>query len=162
MKLIMACSADGFFAKGPDDDMTWTGTTDKRVFQLLTRTSGAVCLAGRKTFQTLPVLPHRRVVPLSYRFPHVNNVKGEASLAYTLHDAYRWFGHDCWLIGGVEVAKDAIQGNLVSEAVICRSRYIELGEGMGQELHAELRGRFNWSTMPFGSSLSIEIYRKGA
>ena len=30
MKLLMAMSKDGYLAKGPEDDMKWTGSVDKR------------------------------------------------------------------------------------------------------------------------------------
>jgi dihydrofolate reductase len=117
LKLLLAVSADGFLAKGPNDDMKWTGPADKAVFRLLTLTGG-VLLAGRQTAQQLPPLPGRKVVALS-RQHH---------LGLTLREAY-WSTPQAWLIGGPSVAAEALRENMVERAFLCRTDAI-LGEGI--------------------------------
>lgn len=107
-KLLMAVSSDGFLARGPDDDMRWTGHSDKKLFRLLTETSpDSIVLAGRKTAELLPVLPRRRVKVISR-----DHTKG-----ITLQEA-SWAHGNSWLIGGPSVALEAVQANLVDTAVI--------------------------------------------
>jgi dihydrofolate reductase len=48
MKLIMACSRDGYLAKSANDDMSWTEGDDKKVFKLLTM--GENMGAGSNTY----------------------------------------------------------------------------------------------------------------
>jgi dihydrofolate reductase len=111
LKLIMAVSADGFLAKGPDDDMTWTGSEDKLLFRLLTVLGGdpvlksrAVLLAGRRTAEQMPKLVHRAVLPIS----RSGITLGSAASLY----------QDAWLIGGPTLAMQALLDGLVFEAYI--------------------------------------------
>jgi dihydrofolate reductase len=111
-KLLLAVSADGFLAKGPDDDMRWTGAQDKFLFKLLT-TAGddRTMLVGHKTAAAMPaILPHRRLVPLSRDLRKGLNLDTAAD---------RW--PDAWLIGGPTVALAALQRGLVDRAYICRN-----------------------------------------
>lgn len=118
-KLILAVSDDGFTAHGPDDDMSWTGAQDKFLFKLLTTTEmNQVLLAGRKTASMLPPLPGRRVIPLTRT----------GRFGYDLADAARMWPN-AWLIGGAQVAKAALMGNLVERAYICRNKAV-LGSGL--------------------------------
>ena len=116
-KLIMAVSSDGFVARGPDDDMYWTGSTDKGLFKLLT-TSGGVLLAGRVTAAMLPPLKHRLVVPLS-RDPAYGLSLEQASSQYP----------GAWLIGGPAVAEEALHQGLVHQAYISQVPAF-LGQGI--------------------------------
>lgn len=118
MRLLLAVSADGFLAKGPDDDMRWTGPIDKAIFRLLTLSNGNdVLLAGSRTFDQMPKLPGRQMERLS-RGP------GGLSLGYA-SSAYL----DAWLIGGPEVALAALRDQEISRAFLCISPNI-LGEGV--------------------------------
>lgn len=113
-KLLLAVSADGYVARGPDDDMRWTGVLDKRIFRLLTLSS-PILLAGAATAKLLPPLPDRTVMPLSRGGIHL----GMAAVDYP----------DAWLIGGPTVALAALKQRLVGVAVICRTEAV-LGGGI--------------------------------
>ncbi len=110
-KLILAVSADGFIARGPDDDMKWTGPIDKALFRALTCTGGAL-LVGSQTAKAMPQkLPNRRLITLSRN----------AQVGITLAEA-AWSHRDAWLIGGGTVALEALRTNLVERAFICQSK----------------------------------------
>lgn len=108
-KLLLGISADGFLAKGPDDDMKWTGPDDKGIFRVLTLAGGTV-LAGRRTAELLPPLPGRKVVTIS-RQHHLGLTLQEAS----------WAHRSAWLIGGPETALAALRAGMVEQAFIVRS-----------------------------------------
>lgn len=63
--LVMAMTADGFIAKGPDHFPDWTGREDKRRFAAITRQAGVVIM-GARTFDTIGMpLPGRKNVILT-------------------------------------------------------------------------------------------------
>jgi dihydrofolate reductase len=117
-KLLLAVSADGFLARGPLDDMAWTGRDDKAVFRLLTTTHKGPLLAGRRTAELLPRLDGREVQVISR----------DRNAGYTLQEA-SWMHRDAWLIGGPTVAREALEANLVELAVICQAPAV-LGDGI--------------------------------
>ncbi len=116
MKLLMAVSADGFVAKGPVDDMSWTGAVDKAIFKLLTLTGDKNIYAGSNTYNQMPALKNRELRCLSS-----NYMKG-----YTLGNV---FCSDSWLIGGQTVALEAIARNCITEVYLCHTN-IELKDGI--------------------------------
>jgi dihydrofolate reductase len=132
MRLLLASSADGFLARGPNDDMRWTGKVDKAVFRLLTLSSGNdVIFAGSRTFDQMPQLLGRNVNRLSSKKPDMVNT--------TLEEAAKFFP-DAWLIGGPTVALEALKLGMVSRAFICISP-VTLGSGIhAAELAQHLPG----------------------
>ena len=149
MRLLLASSADGYLARGPEDDMKWTGPIDKAVFRLLTLSNGnAVLLAGSRTFDQMPKLPGRRMERLS---------RGPNGL--TLADAAaRW--PDAWLIGGPEVSVEALRLGLVTRAFICISQ-AELREGIhAQELSALLPHEDSAYTIKVGD-VQVKVFTEG-
>ena len=54
MKAIFVESANGYLAKGPEDDMTWTPSLDKKLFKLMTFVLGGVCVCSLHTYTLLP------------------------------------------------------------------------------------------------------------
>lgn len=136
LKLIMACSEDGIVSLAPDDDMSWTGTDDKRAFRLLTSVGG-VLGAGRRTFEQLPTLKGRRTYCLSSRRGVVMNAAAREAMQFPFSDgpvsddaAYEetltlgQFAHrfpEAWLIGGQTVALEALQLQMVGEVFLCRA-----------------------------------------
>lgn len=115
MKLIMAVSRDGFVARGPGDDMLWTGRADKFAFRLLTMSDGEPLLAGRRTAEMMPKLPNRQLLALSRN-------------GLTLASAV-WHFPQAWLIGGAEIALAALEMKEVRRAFVCRSPAV-LGSGI--------------------------------
>lgn len=110
--MILAVSADGFLARGPDDDMSWTSQTDKKLFRLLTLV-GPLLLAGATTAKLLPKLPGRTVVPLSRRGLALSDMQSA----------------DGWLIGGPTVAQEALRLGMVRRVFLCYGTAI-LGSGI--------------------------------
>lgn len=111
LKLIMAVSADGFVARGPDDPMNWLGPTDKGIFKLLTtQSSPSVLIRSRRTALAMPhALAGRDFVTVSRKGPLDLR---EAAKAY----------RDAWLVGGQELALAGIEAGLVSGAWLCVSQ----------------------------------------
>lgn len=105
MRLLLARSSDGFLARGPEDDMRWTGQSDKAAFRLLTLSNGNdVLLAGSRTYDQMPRLPGRTMERLSRDGLTLELAAG----AYP----------DAWLIGGPTVAAEALRRGLVRRAFI--------------------------------------------
>lgn len=149
-KLLLAVSADGFLARGPDDDMKWTTHTDKAVFRLLTLTADWPLLVSRKTAALMPTLPRRRIQLLSTQ-PQQGATLVEMS----------WAFRDAWLIGGPTVALEAVRANLVSQAVICHSP-VNLGEGIPFKPLEDallLAGGTDASTFALGD-ITLSIYHR--
>lgn len=143
LKLIMAVSSDGVLSLGPSDDMSWTSKEDKQIFKLLTLTSGAVLGAGLTTYNLLPHLPNREVIPLSRSLHYSVNNEGKKVLspsrpvgprvhydghnekvayikAQTLHE-FKYNYPNAWLIGGFKVAYKALTSGLVDEVYMCEN-----------------------------------------
>lgn len=118
MKLLMAVSADGYVARGPEDDMTWTGPTDKAVFRLLTM--GETVGAGRVTYNLM------RNLKLKGR--DLRLITSNPGAGYTLES----FARNCprsWLIGGHTVALSALDHNLLDHVYLSVVG-VELGHGI--------------------------------
>ena len=54
MKAIFVESLNGYLAKGPNDDMSWTPTLDKKIFKLLSFALGGIYFCSKRTFNLLP------------------------------------------------------------------------------------------------------------
>jgi dihydrofolate reductase len=114
MKLIMACSRDGYLAKSANDDMSWTEGDDKKVFKLLTM--GENMGAGSNTYELMKDL----------------NLKGRSLTKISRYNGISLedFGsRNKTLIGGATVARVAFCRNMIDTAYICRS-YKMLGPEM--------------------------------
>lgn len=177
MKLIMAVSADGFVARDADDDMSWTGLTDKHVFRLLTSVGG-VLGAGRKTFEQLPRLEGRTVICLSRKYGWVKNYEARkaleaapgpgvvpASAANVRTLTLEQFNNQHptgWLIGGQKVALEAFKLNLLDQVYLCRSREAFLHQGVVDRITARLQKEC-WrrkQSVRFFYDTSVEIWGK--
>ena len=55
MKAIFVESSNGYLAKGPDDNMSWTPLLDKKIFKLLTYVYGGICICSKRTYGLLPL-----------------------------------------------------------------------------------------------------------
>ncbi len=106
MKLLLAVSNDGYLCQGAEDDMRWTGPTDKAVFRLLTMSDKRPLFAGKRTAALMPKLPGRTLLALS-------------TTGLTLHSA-AMMHPDAWLIGGPTAALAALRDGLIRRAFICR------------------------------------------
>lgn len=145
LKLIMAVSADGFVAKGPCDDMRWTGFTDKQVFRLLTA-SHPILLVGRQTAGVMPQLPWRRVVTLSR----------SSSKGITLERAAADYP-GAWLGGGAQVALAALEAGLIETSFICHTSAM-LGQGVEFAPIRALLPKIARHTVVMDLSSTIEIF----
>lgn len=56
MKAVFAQSINSYLAKGPDDDMSWTPSLDKKIFKLLTLVCNkGICICSKNTYSKLPI-----------------------------------------------------------------------------------------------------------
>lgn len=139
----MAVSADGFVARGPDDDMSWTGRADKALFRA--QTEGCTLGAGTTTFRQLPPLPNRRVVQITRSVPD-RLFEAAPLLAImedrmVLGDFYRAFP-DGWLVGGQTVLLSAIMRGFVDRVLLSHVR-AEVGSGVADKVTPML-ARLGW------------------
>ena len=146
MRLILAVSADGYLARGSDDQMEWTGSEDKLAFRQLTSVGG-VCAAGSTTHALMPRLPGRELIRLS-RKPQEGSM-GLGRLAY-LHP-------DAWLLGGPTVALEAFQLSMVDEAFFCLNP-TELGGGIAEDLRWRMSSRF-WRSRAVATVGGVRVER---
>jgi len=151
MKLIMACSADGYLAKSSKDDMRWTEGDDKKVFKLLTM--GETMGAGSNTYELMKdlKLPGRGLTKIS-RYDGIS-----------LED---FAARNKTLIGGATIARAAFNRNMIDIAYICRS-YKLLGPVMTAEdrLNFAIEGTGLQAKMKYIDSISfdrvvVEIYKR--
>jgi len=113
MKLIMAVSKEGYVTRCLDDDMSWTGPSDKTAFRLLTCVGGHIA-CGSRTWDRMPhQLPGRHLVKLSTSAPIGHETP-------TL-DWFEKHHPDGWLIGGQTIALEALKKDLVDQAFIVHS-----------------------------------------
>jgi len=115
MKLIMATSADGFIARGPDDDMKWSGSLDKLIFKLLTCTSGGQLGAGSTTYDQMPKQLNGRTLHCISR-----NIPNRSRKCISLSQFYTVYPQG-WLIGGQTIALTALEENLIHEVFLVRT-----------------------------------------
>ena len=151
MKLIMACSADGYLAKSSNDNMRWTEGDDKKVFKLLTM--GENMGAGSNTYALMKdlKLPGRRLTKIS-RYDGIS-----------LED---FAARNKTLIGGATIARAAFNRNMIDIAYICRS-YKLLGPEMTEQdrLSFAIEETGLQAKMKYIDSISfdrviIEIYKR--
>lgn len=111
MRLILGVSADGYLARGPNDDMRWLGPMDKKVFRVLTGIDGLL-VVSKKTAEAMPSeLPGRRLFPVSSSDPNLPD----------LEEAFLKYGSYAWLIGGPSLALLALKEGYIHETVLCVS-----------------------------------------
>lgn len=104
----MVVSADGFVARGPEDDMSWTGRYDKAVFRALTGVGGRFAV-GSATHRLMPDRLEGRTAYVLSR-----------TMGMTL-EAFQAHCPEGWLIGGQTVALAALEKGFLSEMHICWS-----------------------------------------
>ncbi len=150
MKLILGISSDGYFACGPNDDMSWLDPMDKKIFRILTSVGG-VCGVSAKTAESMPTLLGRRVQIIS-RQPGVGVSLG----------VFAGVNPNGWLLGGPKLARAALEEGLIDEAFTC----ISLGRNVPtadpqykNDLFFEDYGLTNKGRIRMGEVL-VEVWRK--
>ncbi len=146
LRVVMAVSADGFVSRDPDDDMSWTGEDDKRVFRLLTHVGGLLG-AGSRTFGLMPRLGGRRVMCLS---------RSGRPGTLSLHEFAGLRG--AWLIGGQETVMEAIDHDYVEELFLCQAMATCLGSGQREEMSARMQ--FGPRTVAQVGNCHVQLYRR--
>lgn len=147
MRLLLACSADGFFAKGAQDDMTWTPPIDKAVFRLLTLSDAEPLVAGATTFSQMPSLKGRALYKLS---------RSDLVSGLTLEGAYALYPR-AWLIGGPAVAEAALHAGMVSRAFIVRNG-VRLAEGLSARPVLSMLPSQPAQVIRLASDVFVDIY----
>lgn len=122
MRLIMVVSANGLVSLGPEDDMSWTTSLDRKLFRALTGVGGVIGV-GRTTLASMPMaLPGRSLVELSRSGDHGT---------LTLNEFYGMYP-TAWLGGGMTIAVEAARSRMLREVHLCRLN------------HAIAPERINW------------------
>ena len=117
MKLILAVASDGTLAKGPDDDMRWTGAFDKALFKMLTSVGG-ICFAGARTRDLMPKeLPGRRLITITSK-PWVRKLKRFDEETMSIDEVLHLdglVGGVTWCIGGQAIATELFMRGAITE-----------------------------------------------
>ncbi|MBO4583160.1 MAG: hypothetical protein J5714_03855 [Alphaproteobacteria bacterium] len=110
MKAIFAESSNGYMARGPKDDMSWTPGLDKKIFSLLTVFDSGKCVCSNKTYALLPQKmlsdPARRYIIAEKTGPN-----SLVALNQVYHD-------DAILIGGPTILKEAYNLSILNTIVV--------------------------------------------
>ena len=105
MNFICAISADGYMAKGAEDNMAWAGKIDKQIFQLISSLNGGICLAPEQTFLNMPkLMTGRTIIPIS-------------RTGLTLETAAKKFPNGL-IIGGPTLLNVASQLDLIDDLIV--------------------------------------------
>ena len=159
MDLIMARSADGFFAINDNDSMKWTGIKDKEFFKLFTMLGNTTLLTGGNTAALMPELPYRnlKVVTRNKSFtPGFVPMEGYLLPLINFDDLKNEEYKNCKVIGGPNFAKSVIDKGYIEYAYISVIP-IELKEGLGLEL-TEFLNKFQYTLINF-NGLEIRKYK---
>lgn len=109
MKAIFVESLNGYMAKGPDDDMLWTPSLDKKIFRLFTSAYGGVCICSRNTYN---LLPRKMIGDVNRRFI-VATRTGQTTLR-SLNKIYP----NAVLIGGPTFLKSAFDEGVIDTFIV--------------------------------------------
>ena len=145
MQILLAVSADGFFARGIDDDMSWTSTLDKKVFRLITSIGASEVIVGSTTAKLLPNLPGRKVIRVSK--------KDRSGISLALACANH---PEATIIGGPTVAFKALLLGVVSRVIIHRVPCV-LGDGISARPVLACLPAASF-TLLLSPELTIEVY----
>lgn len=118
MKVVLIAAIGKNNELGKDNKLLWESKSDLKHFKSLTNTYPIIM--GRNTYESLPgVLPNREHIVLTkgYLEPH-SQVSEVTSLVNALNLA-SLFGKDkCFIIGGGQVYKEAMESDLIDEMYI--------------------------------------------
>lgn len=131
LRAIMAVSKDGFFSRGPMDDMSWLGQTDKAVFRILTGVGG-LCVASLHTCSLMPttggftgsyMLGNRTIATVSRRGrgASIKGANGTTYMAWGTLQEFTRVHPGAWLLGGPALLTSAMAEDLVDELHLCVS-----------------------------------------
>lgn len=167
MRLAMAVSADGYLARGPEDDMRWLGPWDKAAFRILTGVGGVLGVSRRSRRLMPETLQGREVLSLSSG--GLGQEDGQFSWG-TVSDFGRIFP-DGWLLGGPTLALHALEARMVREVHLCRSERRAFPEGVAPSTTADPYGDFltpflegrGWSIRMKTrvGDTTVEVWRRG-
>lgn len=114
MKAIFVESQNGYLAKGPEDDMRWTPSLDKKLFKLLSCAFGGVCVCSKHTYSLLP----KSVLYDENRKFIIADRAGMNSL----HNLNKMFPNAV-LIGGPKFLKAAYDLKVIDTFIVTTVRY---------------------------------------
>ena len=159
MDLIMARSADGFFALNDNDSMNWTGAKDKEFFKLFTMLGNTTLLCGSPTAFNMPSLPYRNLEVVTRN--KSNNLSfmpknGELLKLINFDKLKEKKYQNAKVIGGPMFAASVIDQGYIKYAYISIIP-VELGIGIGAGLNSYLKD-FQYTSIKFGD-LEIRKYK---
>lgn len=109
---------------GKDNKLLWHIPKDLELFKKLT--SSSPIIMGRKTFESLPgILPNREHIVITGNFdiPKHSLVTYVSSIHVAIDLLSSKEKDECWIIGGGEIYKQALEQNLVDELHISHVNY---------------------------------------
>ncbi len=145
MKVIMGVSADGYTAKGPHDDMSWTPLLDRQIFRAMTLTGGGKLVMGSNTYKSLvrigdrigtnkdiheATLPNRSkfVATMDSKLRDDINLSGYTDWEAGHADCAMLEWNDAWLIGGQTLVNSCLAQGVVTEVNLAYND-VKLGGG---------------------------------
>ncbi len=147
MIAILVESKNGYMAKGPNDNMSWTPVLDKQIFQLLT-TFNNVCICSKHTYT---LLPQKMLSDPAREFIVAERV-GSKSLP-ALNIVYP----NACLIGGPEFLKSAYNLSVIDTIIISTTKTpIEPNERYKNPFNGNLPNPI--TTINFGE-LTVKMYK---
>lgn len=160
LDLVMAQSSDGYFAKGKDDDMTWTGRKDKQAFKLLTSAGNTSILAGPNTALNMPELSNRTVYAVRSFKPFYGYLvnKGTLTREISYSNITNKQFNGAKVIGGPKLAQSVLDDGYIRYAYISVIKK-KLHKGIGLEL-TEALNKFSYISINF-DGLEIRKYNIG-
>lgn len=162
LKMVMAVSKEGYVARGPRDNMAWTGSLDKALFRLLTLSDPVVGMSKR-TLDLLPGkqwekgLPGREVVELS-RFG-------------TTVEKFALDHPGAWLAAGPSLGIAAIEAGVVKRVFMCHLRHMSIGvldaKAIRDPITPHITGAYGhnkgWymkASIPIQDAIDVKLYER--
>ena len=151
MKALYATSFNGYMAKGPDDDMSWTGKVDKQLFKLIT-TVAQVCVISKNLSNMLPdkVLkdPNRKFIICDKDVDERN-----------LRKCNFWYS-DAILLGGPLFIKEALKEDVIDMVIECVVQDVIFANTRYEKPKLEEYGFKVSYTLDLGNELKVNIWGK--
>jgi len=148
MIAIYAISNNGYMARGPNDDMSWTSSLDKKIFNLLTTAFGD-CVSSKTSYHLLP--QKMRDDPM--RNIYIAERTGKKSLVELNRRNPKIV-----LIGGPTILKAAYDLNILHTIIVTKVKIDIMGDPKYKDPLADVLKNQNPKRIDFGD-IVVSIYK---